>query len=268
MARKLILLALLVLIAATGCGGGEDPDAWLQDCREAVDDYVQSVGYVHFRQESGYVLGNEEATLEQSIYVEGDIILPERERYEYRETLSSSLQPGTTSENSFRYLTLDGGSTAYVAGERFAAELGVEGWIYYTPPEGQNRYFDYAALIAKLTDAAEQVEWLGYEEVEGARCVHLGYVVKGQTLLDLRIQENPDLADQLQGLNVEEFLGELRVDMWIRESDRLPQQVSMVQSTPDESGTTSSNHMTFLFASYGEEAPPAIEAPAEFTQAE
>lgn len=266
--RKLILLALLILVAITGCGGDEDPTAWLQDCRRAVEDHVRASGYLHFVQESGYVLGSEQVTFEQRIDVEGDIILPDREKYEYRETLRSSLQPDTESENSFSYLTLDGGSMAYVAGESLAAQLGVAGWVYYTPPEGQNRYFDYPELIVKLTSTGEQVEWLGYEDVEGVRCVHVRYVVRGKALLDMRIQEDPAFAEQYQGLDVGELLGELQVEMWIRESDRLPQRVSMDQSAPTDSGVASSNRMLFFFTAYSEEAPLGIEAPASFTPAD
>jgi hypothetical protein len=267
--RKLLIVALLLLFAgAAGCGGGDEPSTWLEDCRKAVEDYDAQGGYLRFKQESVYVLGSDEAGFQQRIDVEGDIILPDRETYEYREELSSSLQPEITTQNSFSYITLDGGSTAYVSGERLETELGVTGWVRYTPPEGQNRYFDYTALIDKLTTTGENEEWLGYEEVEGARCAYLRYRVKGQVLLELRMQEDPGFAEQFQGLDVGEMLEELVVEIWIREADRLPQQLMMRQSTSGEEDVTADNNMFFLFTAYGEEAPAGIEAPASFTEAD
>ncbi len=266
--KLLIAVLMLLLAAAAGCGDNEDPSAWLDDCRMAVEDYDAEGGYLHFMQKSEYLLGSDEAEFKQHIDVEGDIILPDREKYEYGEEVSSSLQPGVTSQNSFSYITLDGGGTAFVNGERLEAELGVTGWVYYTPPQGQNRYFDYAELVGELTTTGEDEEWLGYEEVEGARCAYIRYKVRGQTLLELRSQEDPTFAEQFQGLNVGEMLGELVVEIWIREEDRLPQKVIMRQSTSGAAGASSGNSIFFLFTAYGEEMPAGIEAPDAFTAAD
>jgi len=263
--------ALAVVLAAAwivaGCGSSQDGSAWLSDCGQAAEDYAQGTGYLHFVQEKDYSLGMEVGELEQRIRVEGDMIFPDRESYEYSETTNSSLQPDQTLENSFSYLTLDGGKTAYVAGERLSEELGVMGWVYYTPQTGQNRYFDFSELMQSLTASQGDVEWLGYEDVNGVRCAHIRHSISGQELIDKLFQEDPALLEQYQDVDVSKVMGEAIFELWIAEGDRLPRQAIMNQVATLEDGTSSTTHLLMVFSGYGEEAPVTIEAPAFFTEA-
>jgi hypothetical protein len=260
-----IMLAAAWIVA--GCGSSQDASSWLDDCGQASDDYAQGNGYLHFVQEKDYSLGLEVGELEQQLHVEGDIIFPDRESYEYLETSNSSLQPEQPLENAFSYLTLDGGETAYVAGERLSEELGVIGWVHYTPLPEQNRYFDYAALMESLTIPGGVTEWLGYEDLNGERCAHIHHSISGQELIDLLMQEDPTLLEQYQDVNVGDVMGELSVEMWIAEADSLPRQVVMDQVTNLEDGTKSTTHLLMVFSGYGEEPPTTIEAPGFFTEA-
>jgi hypothetical protein len=269
--RLVFVIASIMVIGAVtlaGCGSSRDPASLVEDCRQAVDGYVQGGGYVHFLQESEYQLKIVDGEFKQLISVEGDIILPDRESYDYKETMSSSTQPEAGQENSFSYLTLDGGSMAYVKGERLSAELGVSGWVHYTPPAGQNRYFDYALLIEQVTRIGEGAELLGYEDIDGQRCAHIRGVMSGEELVEMRLNEDSTFADEYQGIDLGKLLGDLEVEVWIAEADSLPRRVTMGQSLSSEGSIGSSNRMDFVFSGYAEEAPPAIEAPAVFQEAE
>ncbi len=251
---------------AAGCESSEDAAAWLGRCGRAVNEYAQGGGYLHFLQEKEFRLGTSQGEFEQKLRVEGDIILPDREAYEYSETVSGSTQPEQR-ENTFSYLTVDGGKTAYVKGERLTAELGVLGWVRYTPQPGQNRYFDYAASISELVGVATEPEWLGYEDLAGERCAHVRYSASGQELIGLRLQEDPSLAERFQGIDMGEVLGELLVDAWIREADGLPRRVVIEQEVSVENGASGATRLVFSFSAYGEVPPLPIEAPAFFTEA-
>lgn len=272
-ARSVIvaIFALAVILAAAwgaaGCGESQDGYAWLRDCGQAAEDYAQGTGYLHFVQEKEYSLGMGTGEFEQKVRVEGDMIFPDRESYEYSETTNSSLQPDQSLDNSFSYLTLDGGKTAYVAGERLSEELGVIGWVHYTPQSGQNRYFDYAELMGSLTSSQGDVEWLGFEDVGGERCAHIRNSISGQELIEKLLQENPALLEQYQDVDTSNIMGEMSFEMWIAESDKLPRQVIMDQVTTLEDGTNSVTHLRMDFSGYGEEAPLIMEAPAFFTEA-
>ncbi len=227
-----------------------------------MEEYDSEGGYLHFEQELQYRLVTEQGEFEQNLLVAGDMILPDRETYEYEETVSTSQQPGQSQENVFSYLTLDGGATAYVQGERLSAELGVVGWIHYRPLAEQNRYFDYTALMAGLADMGEKPEWLGYEDSGGERCAHLRYAASSQELIDLRVQQDPSFAAQFEGLDLGEVMGELSVEIWIGEADKLPRRVAMDQSVSLEEAKSSTTAIVFVFSGYGEEPPLPIEAPA------
>jgi hypothetical protein len=263
----IVAVMLAAACAAAGCGGSEDPASWLERCVKAAEDYVREGGYLHFQQEAEFRLGTAGGEFEQVLRVEGDIIFPDREAYEYRETVSSTRQPGEAQENSFSYLTLDGGRTAYVRGERLSAQLGVAGWVRYTPPPGQNRYFDYLSLIRGLIAAGGEPEWLGYEDLEGVRCARVRYAMTGRELIDLRLREDPAFAQRYEGVDLEGIVGELQVEVWLREVDDLPVRVAIEQSVSVEEGSSTSNSLLFVFSGYGEEAPAPIEAPAIFRDA-
>jgi hypothetical protein len=263
--RSAIIPLLLFLLAgaiAAGCSGGGDASAWLDECGQAVEDYDSQGGYLHFEQELEYRLVTEEGEFEQSLLVSGDIVLPDRETYEYTETVSSSQQPGQSQENAFSYLTLDGGTTAYVQGERLSDELGVVGWIHYRPLSDQNRYFDYTALMTGLADMGEKPEFVGFEDSGGERCAHLRYSTTSQELINSRAAQDPSFTAQFEGLDLGEVMGELSVELWIGEADKLPRQVAMDQSFSLEDSKSSTTQLVFVFSGYGEEPPVPIEAPA------
>ncbi len=258
------LLAGLPLLA--GCGG-EDASAWIRRCREAVSDYVEGGGYLGFEQRTELELSSSEGTVKQAVEAEGEMVFPLKQRYEYRETFTSSRKPGEQQENSFSYLTVDGGRTAYVMGENLSAQLGVPGWIHYTPPEGQNRYFDYPGLMERLLSLGEGAAWIGWEEVEGVSCAHLSYAISGHELMELRLQENPALEEQYQGLDPDEVLGEIAVEVWIAKGDALPRKVTVAQSS-SQGEMGASSRIAMAFRAYGEEPPMPIEAPAFFAEAD
>ena len=268
-ALAIVVAAALVAagVAASGCGKGTDPAAWLEECRRAADGYASDGGYLRFQQEAEYRLETPEGVFDQKIVIEGEGILPDRQAYAYRETVSSSKVPGQMQENAFSYRTLDGGKTAFVEGAQLSAQLGVAGWIHYTPPEGQNRYFDYLGLVERLTGAGGEAEWLGYEEVEGARCARLRYTVGGRELLDLQLQNDPSFLQRYGDVDLGHLLGDLRVEMWIREADDLPQRVAMEQALTLQEDTGSTSRFLIRFSGYGEEPPAPIEQPAFFTEA-
>ncbi|MBN2028454.1 MAG: hypothetical protein JW854_17015 [Actinobacteria bacterium] len=267
----IVIPVLIIILAAAwiaaGCGNSQDGSAWLSDCGKAVEDYAQSSGYLHFVQEKEYSMGMEVGQFEQRIRVEGDIIFPDRESYEYSETSNSSLQPDQPMENSFSYLTLDGGKTAYVAGERLSVELGVMGWVHYTPQTGQSRYFSYVELMQGLTAPQGDAEWLGFEDLNGERCARIRHSISGQELVDKLFQEDPTLGEQYQDVDMSNFVGEVSFEIWIAEEDGLPRQVVMDQVITLENGANSTTHLHMAFSGYGEEPPLTIEAPAFFTDA-
>lgn len=266
LAAAFATLAFL-LAAAGGCGRGINPAEWVRSCGQAVSDYAAAGGYVRFRQESRNTVQTDRGALEDWLRVEGDIILPDREKYECREELSSTGKPGETSASSFSYLTVDGGKTAYVAGESLSAELGVSGWVHYTPPEGQNRLFDYVKFMRKITMMSGSAEWVGYEEIGGVRCAHLTLGVSGREMFDLLLQEDPALSEKFPDLEEQEFTGEMRVRLWVAAEGHLPVRVIMETSTGGGGEVTTAGRLELLFSGYHEEPPSPIEAPAAFTEA-
>jgi hypothetical protein len=78
----------------------------------------------------------------------------------------------------------------------------------------------------------------------------------------MRIQQDPSFAEQYQGLDMEEIAGEVWVDIWIGEEDRLPRRLFIEQAANLEGGASSMTRLDFEFSGYGEEPPLIIEAPA------
>lgn len=269
---RLFLLAAAVAaliplcVGAGGCGGERSPAEWLDRAAAAAEEYASGDGYLHFREEMSSRLEVGSAFLEQRIVLEGECLFPLRERYRYRETLESSELP-EGKENSFDYITLDGGKTAYVQGEALAAALGVVGWVHYTPPAGENRYFNYPDLIRSLTHEPREPEVVGHEEVGEVKCVHLRYRIDAEKLFRRRLEEEPTLREKYGEVGVEELLGELAVDLWVGEEDGLPRRVVVGEARLETEAGTASVGMTAEFTGYGEEAPVSIEEPAEFTEA-
>lgn len=266
LAATVLITALVTAFSASGCGGKPEAAGRLEECRRAVADYVRSEGYLHFRQEKTYGLSQGEKALEQRIEIEGDCIFPPKQKYEYREVASSSQAPGETQENSFSYLTLDAGATAFVRGERLAQQTGVAGWVHYTPPAGQNRYFDLLGLVESLATPEGEVELAGQEEVDGTPCVHLRYGMSGQELLELRLQDDPGLRERYEGLDISQLLGDLVVEIWVGEEDDLPRRIVLRESVSLQGGTSSSDIRVDL-KGYHQEPAVSIEQPAFFTEA-
>jgi hypothetical protein len=266
----LITIALLLaasVVALSGCAGKKDPVDLLGQCQRAVDDYVQQGGYLRFEQEVNYSLGTTEGQLDQRIAIEGNNIFPNSQAYNYIETVKSSLNPNEAQQNTFSYLTLDQGKTAFVKGERLSTQLGVAGWVHYTPPSDQNRYFDLPKLIQKLTGVNSGVEQVGYEDQGGTKCVHLRYTMSGQELVDLRMQEDPSLQQKFQGLDLSQVLGDLSVELWLGDADSLPRLILMDQEISLENDISSSSRYRIVLSGWGEEPPSVIEAPAFFNEA-
>lgn len=265
-AAAAISLAALVAGFLSGCGDGTDPAGRLEESRRAVQEYVQGGGYLHFRQEKDYRLEQAGMALEQKIYIEGDSIFPSRQRYEYRETASGSQSPGSPQENAFSYLTLDGGATAFVEGKRLSEQTGVVGWVHYTPPVGQNRYFDLPAFLAALAAPSPQVEEAGREEIAGTPCTRLRYSVSGEQLFEMRLSEDPTLRETYGDVDLSRLAGDLTVEIWIGDGDNLPRRVTVQESLSLQEGGSSSSYIRIELSGYGEEPPLFIEQPAFFTE--
>lgn len=269
--RLLRVVAAATIIALAlwpaGCGDGRTPEEWLQECTRAAHEYALDGGYLRFRQETESSLRTGQGTLVHSLRVEGEMILPDRERYEYREEVRSDIGEGKSGLNAFSYLTLDGGKTAYVKGENLSKQLGVEGWVHYTPPQDQNRFFDYLRLVDRLAAPRGEVEWLGMEEVEGMRCAHLAYDLSGREILELHSREDPSLLEDYQELGSEWMEEVLRVEAWIGEVDLLPLRIRLAAHYEEgEVGMT--YELTLTFSGYGEQPPFPIEGPAAWVEAE
>lgn len=267
--RRAVSAAMIIAVALwpAGCRGGRTPEEWLRECNRAAHEYSLEGGYLRFRQEAESSLWTEQGALLHSLRVEGEIILPDRERYEYREEVRSDIGEGRSGSNAFSYLTLDGGKTAYVRGENLSKQLGVEGWVHYTPPEDQNRFFDYLKLVERLTSPRGEVEWLGMEEVEGIRCAHLAYDISGREILELHSREDPSLLEGYRELGPEWMEEVLRVEAWIGEVDLLPLRIRLAAHYEEgEVGMT--YDLTVTFGGYGEQPPFPIERPAAWVEAE
>jgi hypothetical protein len=270
--KRLLILSIVLLVATcavafAGCGAKEPPLSLLERCRRAVEEYARQGGYLHFRQELDYTLTTAQGKLEQRITIEGDDIFPDEQKYEYQEAVESTRKPDETQRNSFSYLTLDGGKTAYVKGELLSSQLGVEGWVHYTPPGDQNRYFDFVKLLGRLTGVQGEVEEVGRENPEGSRCVHLRYTISGQELVNLGVKEDTTLQQKFQGMDLSEALGDLLVEIWVGEGDDLPRLIQVRQEQSVEGGVSTTSLYRFTLTSWREEPSVTIEAPASFTEA-
>lgn len=265
-ARAVVITAVALAAAAAGCGGG-DPSRSLSRSIEAASGYVEGGGHVHFVQSMTYRLESPEGGFEEDIHIDGDIVFPDRQRYDYREVAASSQAPDRPQESTFSYITLDGGKTAYVQGERIASQLGVVGWVHYTPPAGQNRYFDFVTLMHSLDSPAGGVELVGHEDIDGSRSAHLRYTIGGRELLQQRFQQDPALEERYGGLDVGQLLGEFTVEIWVREADGLPQRIIVDESLELEEGASTVRHLRVDLSGYFEEPPSPIEKPVVFTEA-
>lgn len=260
-------VALLLVLCGWGCGGGRSPGEWLEECNHAVREYASNGGYLRFRQEAENVLRTGQGTLSRTLLVEGEIVLPDRERYEYREEVRSDIGEGRSASNTFSYLTLDGGKTAFVRGEELSRQLGVGGWVRYTPPQDRNRFFDYLKLMDRVTTSGRGVEWLGLEDAEGVRCAHLAFSLSGKEILELQSQENPSLLKEYGNLGTEWLEKTLRVELWIGEENLLPVRIQ-IGTEHDGQGVGITYTLRVAFQGYGEQPPFPIESPAVYVEAE
>ncbi|OFW59517.1 MAG: hypothetical protein A2W01_07825 [Candidatus Solincola sediminis] len=269
MKRIAIGLAILIAlsIAILGCGGNQGGAERLQACGKAVANYIASGGYIKFSQQMQYGLTTDDGTLDQEIDMRGAAMFPDRENYDYQETIKSSKTSNEEQSNSFTYLTLDAGKTAFVKGDALSSQLGVVGWVHYTPPAGQNRYFNFSQLMSRLTTPQGTVETLGREDISGNQCIHLAYDLSGEDLIDLQLQENPSLKEQYEGVDLTQVIGDLRLEIWIGESDNLPRRALMDQSMTG-GGITSSTNLRIELSGYGETPLIPIEQPGFFSEAQ
>jgi len=274
MKRVMFILLMLAVTAAVVAGSGcgeKSAETWLEECRQAASEYLQDGNYLHFKEVIDYDFEGhfEEQSYEftQQINIEGDTIFVNRQRYDYREILNSPQVPEGTQENSFSYLTVDGGTTAFVEGERLSTQLGVTGWVHYTPTGEENRYFDYGQFIDTLTGTHENLELVGYEDVRGVRCAHLSYTVSGQELMQLRFQQDPSLEEKYSELDLDEYMEDMDVELWVGEEDNLPRRITVSQVLSQEGEGTANVGILMEFEGYGQEPPILIEEPAFFTEA-
>ncbi len=261
-----LTVALLLAVLAPACGRERTPAEWLQECGRRAREYADSGGYLRFRQEMESTLQTERGDLVRNLRAEGEIILPDRERYEYWEEVRSGIGEGRSGSNSFSYITLDGGKTAYVKGERLSERLGVEGWVHYTPPEEENRFFDYLKLVDKVTATGREEQWLGFEEAEGVRCAHIAFELSGRDILELHAREGSPLMEVYRELDpkwLDEVLG---VEVWISEEHLLPVRLRFSMRRALQ-GLSLSYTLWAVFEGYGEQPPFPIEGPAAFVEA-
>ena len=270
MKRALFMMLMLVMaaavIAGSGCGE-KSAETWLEDCRQAATEYNQDGNYLHFKEVIDYDFKGQGVEFTQQINIEGDTIFVDRQRYDYRETWDSPQIPDGQQENSFSYLTVDGGTTAFVEGERLSTQLGVAGWVHYTPSAEENRYFDYGRFIDTMTGAYKGVEFTGYEDVHGVSCAHLRYKVSGEELMQLRFQQDPSLEEKYSELDLGQYMEDMDVELWMGEEDGLPRRIMVSQTLSQDGEGTADVGIQMEFEGYGQDPPILIEEPAFFTEA-
>jgi hypothetical protein len=261
------ITALALSAFPAGCGGERSGAKRLENAGKAMQDYINSGGYLKFNQEMQYGLATPDGSLDQKIKMQGAAIFPDKEDYEYQETIKSSKSSNETQTNSFSYLTLDGGKTAFVKGQILSSQLGVVGWVHYSPPAGQNRYIDFSELMSRLTTSQGSVESLGQEEIASTDCIHLRYSLNGQDLLNLQMQQNPSLQEQFQGVDLSQVVGELNLEMWVGIEDQMPRRALLDQAL-SQNGMTCTTHLLLELSGYRETPLVPIEQPAFYSEAQ
>lgn len=267
------LLACLAAIAGpgAGCSGGPpDPMEMLRRAGARAAEVSQSSTTLRVR-ESLYVrVDGEAGYLRQEAELEGALQMPDRERYEYRETWSGSLvDPAGSPPNTLSYVTLDGGRTAYVKGSRLERGLGVAGWVYYAPESGESRYFDYLQAVQAVTGYASQAVLLGEEEANGIACWRLEVVPSMDAMVQEQFEHNPAFAEQYREARAGRGVVEAREEIWISREGFFPMRIytMMVVKNAEADGAVALA-VQMDFEGYGEALLLPIDAPAVYTKVE
>jgi hypothetical protein len=263
-------LALAALLSA-GCGGGASGDAWnrLQEGVETARSLAARNTPLSFREELTLRYLTPLGDLEQKVYLEGALILPDRERYEQKESWSGSLLTEEEKGAQLSYVTLDGGKTAYIKGTRLEEGLGAAGWLYLKEPAESVGFLDYLGLLQGLADEAVEVREEGVELVGGRDCLRLELWLDTEAMLRRQLEADPAFRMRYEKMEEAPSVEEAACGLWLGKDDHIPARVysMMVLKAPGKEESFRVE-MKVEFFSYGEPPRPPIDGPAVYTVVE
>ncbi len=248
-----------------GCGK-KSPQDIIAGSLAKTEEFASTHSSMKFSMTMNVQLQYPQLQLEHNTRIQGENAFPDKQRYEERRT-SRAYPSGKESNFSFDYITLDGGTTAYVKGTPLES-IGEKGWVHYTPPAGQSHYFDFLELLQSQSADIQEARILQDEEMEGRSCWHISMEVDPQRLIQAILGENPELEEQLRNERLEENVEELRTDIWIEKESQLPMQISNFVSLVDRQagGKITLRVITNLFY-YKDAGEVSIESPAVYKEA-
>jgi len=207
--------------------------------------------------------------LEQELVLEGDIRLPDGERYSLRETWGGSALEGEQEGDELSYITLDGGRSAYLRGSRLERELGYGGWVYLPDVAGRERFLDFLGLLENTAGQFVELSEGGRETVDGRPCRRLLLRPDIQALLQQQMEADSALRERLERGERQAEITDACSELWLDEEDLLPRKVySMMILEFPGSGERFEVEMCVDFHSYGAELRPPLDAPAVYTLVE
>lgn len=261
--RSFIPLSMVLCFLLLWCGcGGVDPGKMLRDCVEACEAYASGSNYLKFREEVLLELESGGQRLNQTIIVEGESIFPLSQSYLRQESWVYPEGSDTVAATDYRYLTLDGGKSVYVRGKKIESALGTSAWVYYVPPPGDNRYFDFARTVKLI--AAEPFGLTAQEEGEGLR---IRFKADLEEILRVRLEEVGQEWREEFSRFLDEGMGrELSVEVVLDRTSALPREIRAEVEARKED-VRAYTRLTWQFSGFWEEPPGAIEPPAFFIKA-
>jgi hypothetical protein len=264
-----IVLVFHLLIFFWGCGEKQlSSRELLERAKGQVEELAQKETPFKFSQELTMRVESGQDDLEQRIQLEGEMYFPLKQRYEYRESWSGTLlSSGREQVVTLSYITLDGGRTAFVRGTPLEL-LGQKGWVYYTPPEGESRYFDYGRIWGSLASGGGEVEDLGVEELGGRKCRQLRLSLSLSAMIENGMQGNPEILEKYKEIGQAEDFQGIEAVVWIDQQTYLLAKLeSNMNLEKADTGGKVSIEMVMEFKEYGVALTLPIEAPAFYTQA-
>jgi len=245
----------------SGCGG-VDPGKALRECARACEAYASEDNYLRFREEVLLELESEGEMISQLIVVEGEQVFPDRQRYLREESWKGPKEGNSLSSTGYQYITVDGGRSAYVRGKKVESALGTAAWVYYTPPPGDRRYFDFIGTVKLLATGPA-----GLSVREEGEVLTLHFTVDLEEILKTKFAEAGEEWREELSRQLEEGLGrELPVEMRLSRGSYLPLEVK-VEKQLEREGVRAYTRLTWRFSGYGEEPSSRIEPPAFYVKA-
>ncbi len=266
---RLLLAAVMTALALAGCSNGSpDPRAILDSSLDKAAEISTSSQALVLKEALSMHLVSEQGDFEQTAEMAGTIEMPYKEGYESLEYWTGSLMTlDIPPLVELSYVTVDGGKTAYIKGSQLETRLGMAGWVYLTPPEEQDPYFDYLETVESVAGYAEEVTLAGEEEVNGVACWHLLVKPSVSAILQEQFDTNQAFREKYQDAGLAEHVREAAAEMWISKEGFLPMRIYNMMVLEDvEAGETITLKMQADFGEYGEEPEYPVDAPAIYTK--